>query len=279
MPSQHNVADDPFRQDKDAVDLSTALSNAVALAQELESLCAEFTSPEHAREYGSDFMKAPSPEALINGPQDEETSKAPRRGSLRVFAQQVSVKTTLNSYPARDSEIDFVIFELLGLPDTANVDIKFRRTNTFFAQVVEKISRKGCTTYQSIADELIFELQEYKRQQAAIARAAPQENKRRKVVPEHSVPDDDGEKNIRRRVYDSLNVLKAVGAVIPLKGLTGSSGKEVLWVGLPSTIDEVRAAVDMQEELKAHVRDVQDANDQVQVCWALPPPSVHHINL
>lgn len=129
------------------------------------------------------------------------------------------------------------------------------------------MSRKGCTTYQSIADELISELQAYKRQQASEAQAKPPANKRRRTADASAaaVEGDDGEKNIRRRVYDSLNVLKAVGAVIPMKGLTGSTAKEVLWVGLPSGLEDVHAATDMQEELKQHVRAVQQTHEQVQV--------------
>lgn len=90
-------------------------------------------------------------------------------------------------------------------------------------------------------------------------------NKRRKTDGGAAGCEDDGEKNIRRRVYDSLNVLKAVGAVIPLKSLTGSARKEVLWVGLPGNLDEVCAATQMQEELKQRVRDVQDTHERVQV--------------
>jgi hypothetical protein len=137
--------------------------------------------------------------------------------------------------------------------------------------VVEKVSRKGCTTYQSIADELISELQQYKQCQGN-ANTKPSANKRRRTSEQLPVAEDDGEKNIRRRVYDSLNVLKAVGAVIPLKGLTGTTRKEVLWVGLPGGLEEVRAATEMQEELKQHVREVQQVHEQLQVRLPSPAP-------
>ena len=132
-------------------------------------------------------------------------------------------------------------------------------------QVVDKVSQKGCTTYQSIADELINELQQYKRlQQDSGCIDSVQPSKRRRTVESTGLAEDDGEKNVRRRVYDSLNVLKAVGAVIPLKGLTGTARKEVLWVGLPSNVAEVQAAAHMQEELKQRVREVQQVQDQIQ---------------
>lgn len=128
-------------------------------------------------------------------------------------------------------------------------------------QVVEKVSQKGCTTYQSIADELITGLQLHRRQHGeAPATPVP---KRRKTSAD---VEDDGEKNVRRRVYDSLNVLKAVGAVVPLRNLTGSACKEVVWAGLPPSPQELQAATDMQDELKAQARDVQQTQEQLQVC-------------
>jgi E2F/DP family winged-helix DNA-binding domain len=133
-------------------------------------------------------------------------------------------------------------------------------------QVVEKVSQKGCTTYQSIADELILELQQYKRLQVDGGYpGSPRSNKRKRASDQLPLAEDDGEKNVRRRVYDSLNVLKAVGAVVPLKGLTGTARKEVLWVGLPGNLAEVHVGTQMQEELKQHVREVQQTQEQVQV--------------
>jgi transcription factor Dp-1 len=77
-------------------------------------------------------------------------------------------------------------------------------------KVCEKVESKGRTTYNEVADEL---------------------------VAEFALPNNDGtspdqqqydEKNIRRRVYDALNVLMAMDIISKDK-------KEIQWRGLPRT--------------------------------------------
>jgi transcription factor Dp-1 len=81
------------------------------------------------------------------------------------------------------------------------------------------VESKGRTTYNEVADEL---------------------------VSEYTNPDsprispDQDEKNIRRRVYDALNVLMAMGIILKDK-------KDIQWKGLPSS-----ASLDDDQEL--HVR-------------------------
>lgn len=70
----------------------------------------------------------------------------------------------------------------------------------FSAKVCEKVRSKRRTTYNEVADELVAELR-------------------------HGVAD---EKNIRRRVYDALNVLMAVGVFTKVK-------KDIFWRGFPET--------------------------------------------
>ena len=89
-------------------------------------------------------------------------------------------------------------------------------------QVCEKVESKGVTSYNEVADELVAELRE--------AEGAP-------VPP----PSADGappspravaaaaafdEKNIRRRVYDALNVLMAMNIIV-------KDRKQITWRGLP----------------------------------------------
>ncbi|OAF68347.1 Cilia- and flagella-associated protein 20 [Intoshia linei] len=77
----------------------------------------------------------------------------------------------------------------------------------FSRKVCEKVQQKGTTTYNEVADELISELNEF----AGFS------------------PDPGCEyKNIRRRVYDALNVLMAMNIITKEK-------KEIKWVGLPTT--------------------------------------------
>jgi hypothetical protein len=62
------------------------IQEAHRLAAEFENLCFEFTSPEYAQEYGTDYSLAKSGAAPCH---DDENISAPKKGSLRVFAQQV----------------------------------------------------------------------------------------------------------------------------------------------------------------------------------------------
>lgn len=91
--------------------------------------------------------------------------------------------------------------------DSANKTDKGLRH--FSAKVCSKVEEKGCTTYNEVADELVREF------------------------------DFDLEKcdhkNIRRRVYDALNVLMAIDIIEKDK-------KEIRWLGLPNqTVDDLRA--------------------------------------
>ena len=80
-------------------------------------------------------------------------------------------------------------------------------------QVCRKVEEKGTTTYNEVADELVAEF-----------------------MADGAGPSSGGgggkpafdEKNIRRRVYDALNVLMAMDIISKDK-------KEIQWKGLPST--------------------------------------------
>ncbi|KAG6557292.1 hypothetical protein Mapa_001219 [Marchantia paleacea] len=80
----------------------------------------------------------------------------------------------------------------------------------FSMKVCEKVESKGRTTYNEVADELVAEF----------------------TNPDNVLisPDQQqfDEKNIRRRVYDALNVLMAMDIISKEK-------KEIQWKGLPST--------------------------------------------
>ncbi|XP_073143377.1 transcription factor-like protein DPB [Henckelia pumila] len=85
-----------------------------------------------------------------------------------------------------------------------------RGLRQFSMKVCEKVESKGRTTYNEVADELVAEFS----------------------APDHSnaTPDQQqyDEKNIRRRVYDALNVLMAMDIISKDK-------KEIQWKGLPRT--------------------------------------------
>ncbi|CAI8600496.1 unnamed protein product [Vicia faba] len=85
-----------------------------------------------------------------------------------------------------------------------------RGLRQFSMKVCEKVESRGRTTYNEVADELVAEFSD----------------------PSNSVltPDQQqyDEKNIRRRVYDALNVLMAMDIISKDK-------KEIQWKGLPRT--------------------------------------------
>jgi len=114
-------------------------------------------------------------------------------------------------------------------------------------RVCQKVEHKGRTTYGEVADELVSE-----------------------ILGETGEDDQSfDEKNIRRRVYDALNVLLAMDMIRKDK-------KEISWIGLPSHtqigLDSIRAKkaekvesikrkraryTELQEQMSAYKRVIQ----------------------
>ena len=94
----------------------------------------------------------------------------------------------------------------------------------FSMKVCAKVELKGTTTYNEVADELVTEL----------------------INAEGGEGLDEKPSNIRRRVYDALNVLRAMGIISKEK-------KEIQWNGLPNmTASDIDRAV--AEKLRVHAR-------------------------
>ncbi|KAF6140217.1 hypothetical protein GIB67_000265 [Kingdonia uniflora] len=90
----------------------------------------------------------------------------------------------------------------------AGGDKSNRGLRQFSMRVCEKVKSKGRTTYNEVADELVAEFSD--------------------PTDSLGTPDQYDEKNIRRRVYDALNVLMAMEIISKDK-------KEIQWKGLPHT--------------------------------------------
>ncbi|KAL5231440.1 hypothetical protein ABZP36_030216 [Zizania latifolia] len=90
-----------------------------------------------------------------------------------------------------------------------------RGLRQFSMKVCEKVESKGRTTYNEVADELVAEF------------ADPNSNFASSDLDNPNAQQFD-EKNIRRRVYDALNVLMAMDIISKDK-------KEIQWKGLPRT--------------------------------------------
>ncbi|EXC31007.1 Transcription factor-like protein DPB [Morus notabilis] len=110
----------------------------------------------------------------------------------------------------------------------------------FSVMVCKKLESKGRTTYSEVADEIISELNGMRNDTTVSL-------------------DEFDEKNIRRRVYDALNVLMALEIITRDK-------KEIQWKGLPSTdikeLEELKAVrvklVNMIRKKAAYLNDLEE---------------------
>lgn len=114
-------------------------------------------------------------------------------------------------------------------PSASSVSSKpFKGLRHFSMMVCKKVEEKGVTSYNEVADELV--------QQVV--------SERRKEDPNSKFD----EKNIRRRVYDALNVLMAMDIIIKEK-------KAISWKGLPTS---AHADLDMlQREREYRLKEVE----------------------
>ena len=111
--------------------------------------------------------------------------------------------------------------------DSSAVPGVYYRGLRFFSEMVaKKVEAKGSTTYQEVADELVNECisGEMNNRSDAISSATKQ-------VVEH--------KNIRRRVYDALNVLMAMDIIRKDKKLIHWQGLPDLRTGTGSEVGEL----------------------------------------
>ena len=129
----------------------------------------------------------------------------------------------------RAAEIDFETFS----------DSKRRKTDKdrkglrhFSMKVCEKVKAKGFTSYNEVAEELVAELTD----------------------PRCNSPSDD-QKNIKRRVYDALNVLMAMNIISKEK-------KEIRWLGLPT--NSVQEAYSLESEKSKRIDRIKDKTRQLQ---------------
>ena len=94
----------------------------------------------------------------------------------------------------------------------------------------DKVKQKGLTTYSEVADELVHEYCS--------------------KYPSNLTPSEmsHDRKNVKRRVYDALNVLKAMNIIC-------KEHKQVRWVGLPS--DKKQECEELQAEKKRKIESIR----------------------
>ncbi|XP_044746216.1 transcription factor Dp-1 [Coccinella septempunctata] len=105
----------------------------------------------------------------------------------------------------------------------------------FSMKVCEKVQKKGTTTYNEVADELVAEF------------TNPMTNS--------SLADQQyDQKNIRRRVYDALNVLMAMNIISKEK-------KEIRWIGLPT--NSLQECVQLEKEKQKKLYSIIEKRKQL----------------
>ncbi|NWU92519.1 TFDP2 factor, partial [Upupa epops] len=105
----------------------------------------------------------------------------------------------------------------------------------FSMKVCEKVQRKGTTSYNEVADELVSEFTNSNSHLAA-----------------DSAYD---QKNIRRRVYDALNVLMAMNIISKEK-------KEIRWIGLPT--NSAQECQNLEMEKQKRIERIKQKRAQLQ---------------
>uniref|UniRef100_H2Y5F8 Transcription factor n=1 Tax=Ciona savignyi TaxID=51511 RepID=H2Y5F8_CIOSA len=168
-------------------------------------------------------------------PQNKQHSFFTQELASPVRANNMSPTPTWASSPSNKRQSMFT-------DPTQMIDSKRRRTPTtdkgskglrhFAMLVCEKVKQKVTTTYNEVADELVAEFADHQRQ----------------------VTDQYDQKNIRRRVYDALNVLMAMDIIYKDK-------KDIHWVGLPTnSAQEVQT---LQNEKKTRQERIQQKTMQL----------------
>jgi len=106
----------------------------------------------------------------------------------------------------------------------------------FSMRLCKKVEEKVMTTFNEVADEIVAEF-------------FRDSTKHNGGKSEQQIKKSHGEKNIRRRVYDALNVLMAMGVITKVK-------KQITWKGLPSNTRRDLDLVDRQiQEKKTVIAD------------------------
>ncbi|XP_053166249.1 transcription factor Dp-2 isoform X2 [Hemicordylus capensis] len=105
----------------------------------------------------------------------------------------------------------------------------------FSMKVCEKVQRKGTTSYNEVADELVSEFA----------------NSNSHLTTDSAYD----QKNIRRRVYDALNVLMAMNIISKEK-------KEIKWIGLPT--NSAQECQNLEIEKQRRIERIKQKRAQLQ---------------
>ena len=169
-------------------------------------------------------------------------------------------------------------------PSTSNTTTPtnkaYKGLRHFSLMVCKKVEQKGTTSYNEVADELVRQILDERLNGTidattiddatvtSTSNAAPSPPKQQH---QHTKFD---EKNIRRRVYDALNVLMAMNIIIKDK-------KAIMWRGLPTSLASasmilpdgsinmqpqppVESLQSVQNDIQARTKNIQKKREMIQ---------------
>ncbi|XP_017784494.1 PREDICTED: transcription factor Dp-1 [Nicrophorus vespilloides] len=175
---------------------------------------------------------------FINTPQKIQI-QAPQTISIKQETMPLTMTSpsSLNSYHTTPSILDTKPRRRLATEDLDfTPETKRRKTSGkvskglrhFSMKVCEKVRKKGSTSYNEVADELVAEFTN---------------------SANDSLTEQYDQKNIRRRVYDALNVLMAMNIISKKK-------KDIHWIGLPS--NSVQECIQLEKEKQKKLQSIKE---------------------
>lgn len=141
-------------------------------------------------------------------------------------------------WSAKRRAADFMEMDYMDAKRAKKGDKGGKGLRHFSMKVCEKVQTKGVTSYNEVADELVAEFSD----------------PRHMVSPSDSVTPYD-QKNIRRRVYDALNVLMAMNIISKEK-------KEIRWIGLP--VNSAQECQHLEVEKQKRIEKIKQKTQQLQ---------------
>ena len=178
---------------------------------------------ENDRDRGMDVERSGSNSTLTRG---KDASKSTIGAYARMVRRDKGAGGDDDRKPAFQSQNNKAVAQKIGDQQSSS-----RGLRHFSEKVAKKVQEKGHTTYQEVADELVYEYV-VQNQPETLDNGAINFKK-----VEH--------KNIRRRVYDALNVLMAMDII-------SKKNKDIFWRGLPDSQD--------REDLKQLKREKNNRN-------------------
>ncbi|CAG8657731.1 45342_t:CDS:2 [Gigaspora margarita] len=194
-----SITNQPFSQSNHACRRTSTLSKILQTTDD-DQLNSKRMRYDRRDDGNRDSEDGDSSGSCGNGCQESGISLSP----LRIAPNSNPMSTSSNSSPVTTNSSD--TGSMLGEQVPQQQILRQNKGLRHFSkQVCDKVELKGVTTYNEVADELSEDFA-----------AHMQEHGGQKV----------DQKNIRRRVYDALNVLMAMDIIAKDK-------KEIRWLGLP----------------------------------------------